>query len=472
MRGHTTWLSEDEKRLIYEQSLAVLESTGLRIPGSGLLPCLREAGAHVDEESGLVHFPSELVEAALRQCPREFVMAGLTSRDDVHVGDGKFHFATGGCVAHAIDLETGERRPSTLEDVRLATALLDEMPELEVMWTIATANDVEVERRELVEYQTILSTTRKHVTFVDCPHHVKEAKEIFAVLAGDLASFAARPRVSTLMTIASPLQVDGRLLDAHAELSRCGAPLKIYTMGEAGATSPVSLAGTVTQGLAEFLGCTTALQAAVPGAPVIFCFGAGVLDMRTTTFALGSLENTLMGCMAVEMAHYVGVPCLAPSIMTEAKEPGTQAGVEKGLKAFPICAAGPDVTSGGMGLLDTSSVLFLPQVVIDHELMRMVRAMLGEVEVSLETTGAELIARVGQGGTFLRERDTRDRVRAGEHFVPEVFTRQSYDQWKRAGRGELGVARALMDDALRMHEQRDPYLTCDQRAELERICGR
>ena len=398
-------------------------------------------------------------------------MAGLTPEDDVHVGDGDFHFATGGCVAHAIDLETGERRPSTLEDVRLATAILDELPELEVMWTIATANDVPVERRELTEYQTILTETRKHVTFVDCPHHVDEVKEIFALLSGDLAEFAARPRISTLMTIASPLQIDGRLLDVHAALARCGAPVKVYSMAEAGATSPMSLTGTVVLGLAEFLGCTTALQTAAPGAPVIFCFGAGVLDMRTTTFSLGSLENTLMGCMAIEVGHHLGVPCLAPGITTDAKEAGIQAGVEKGLKAFPVCATGVDVTSGGMGIFDTSSVIYLPQILIDHEVMRMVRAMLADVPVDAETTAAELIERVGPGGTFLSQRDTRLRMRAGEHLMPEIFTRLAYDQWKEVGLDETATARAKMGDVLRRHAARGPYLTDDQRGELGAICG-
>jgi trimethylamine---corrinoid protein Co-methyltransferase len=471
MRGRTTWLSEDEKDLVFEQALLVLERTGLRIAGSATLPKLREAGAAVDDATGLVRFPPELVHAAVAQCPREFVMAGLTPDDDVHVGDGCFHFATGGCVAHAIDLESGARRPSTLEDVRLATALLDEMDELEIMWTVATANDVPVERRELAEYQTILAETRKHVTFVDCPHNVDEVKEIFALLAGDLEVFAARPRISTLMTIASPLQVDGRLLDVHAALARCGAPVNVYSMAEAGATSPMSLAGTLVQGLAEFLGCATAIQTAAPGAPVIFCFGAGVLDMRTTTFSLGSIENTLMGCMAVEMARRVGVPSLAPSSTTDAKAAGIQAGVEKGLKAFPVCATGVDVTSGGMGILDTSSVIYLPQILIDHEVMRMVRAMLAEVAVDLESTAAELIGHVGPGGTFLSQRDTRLRMRAGEHLVPDIFTRLAYDQWMELGRDETAAARARMDDVLRRHDERGPYLSDDQRRALDQICG-
>ena len=105
-------------------------------------------------------------------------------------------------------------------------------------------------------------------------------KRIFEVLCGDLERFRERPRVSTLVTAASPLQVDGQVLDVHVAMAECGAPVKVYSMTSAGATSPVTIAGTVTQGVAEFLAITTMLQVAVPGTKVIFCFGSGILDMR------------------------------------------------------------------------------------------------------------------------------------------------------------------------------------------------
>ena len=101
----------------------------------------------------------------------------------------------------------------------------------------------------------------------------------------------------------------------------------------AGATSPVTLAGTVAQGVAEFLGIATALQVAAPGARLVFCFGSGVLDMLRTTFALGSLESGLMGAMATEVGHYLGVPTLNPGLSTDAKHAGIQAGYEKAMKA-------------------------------------------------------------------------------------------------------------------------------------------
>ena len=121
----------------------------------------------------MVRLPRDLVEWAAGQCPRAVLLAGAAEADDVLLDDGEgFHFCPSGCVAKTLDFRTGTRRPSTLDDVRSGTALLDEMSELDVMMTQVTATDVPLEHRELVEYHAILTETTRHVTFVDCPHEV------------------------------------------------------------------------------------------------------------------------------------------------------------------------------------------------------------------------------------------------------------------------------------------------------------
>jgi trimethylamine--corrinoid protein Co-methyltransferase len=349
--------------------------------------------------------------------------------------------------------------------------VLDELPQLDVQWTTVTANDVPRDERELREYFAVLTETGKHVTFVDCPTHVDEVRRIFEVLGGDLERFRARPRVSTLVTTASPLQVEGAILDVHIATAAWGAPLDIYTMAIAGATAPVTLAGTLVQGVAEFLGVATVVQTVTPGARLVFCSGSGVLDMRHTTFSLGCLENTIMACAAVEMGHSLGVPVLTPGLSTDVKHPGVQAGWEKGLKVFPVCATGSDLISGGMGLVDTSRTLCLPQAVIDDEIVAWVRRMAAEVEVSKDTLAVDAIAEVGPGGDFLGLRETRTRIRAGEHFMPAIATRLPYEAWEAAGLTEVDVARERVDEILRARAGRAPDLSEDQLAELASICG-
>jgi trimethylamine--corrinoid protein Co-methyltransferase len=434
-------LSAAEKELIYEEALSLLERVGLRMAGSRRLGELEEAGALVDHHTGIVRFTPELVDCARRQCPRRIVMAGLTPDDDVVLDEGRAsRFSPGGCASFALDHRTGQRRPSTLRDLREATILLDETSELDVMWTTVTANDVPLERRELTEYFTVLTETSKHVTFVDSPSAIGPVLAILEVLCGDLEAFRERPRISTLFTVASPLRIDGRLLDFHAAMASHGTPVEIYTVPIAGATAPATIAGTVTLGLAEFLGAATAMQILSPGARLIMGPSGVVLDMRTAQICYGALEGGLMDVAFTETLHHLGIPVTCPGLATDAKHLGLQNGFEKALKAFVTVAAGSDLLSGGMGLLDAVDTLYLPQVVADAEIVAMIRRLLGEVDISRESIGTDTIARVGVGGTFLAERETRERLRAGEHFVPRVATRLPFETWQAEARTEVDVA--------------------------------
>jgi trimethylamine--corrinoid protein Co-methyltransferase len=470
MRARTTWLSDAEKSRIVEQAMELLTGVGMRFAGSAVLPELAARGASVDETTGVARLPRKLVEWALGQCPRGILMAGLTEADDVLLDEGEpFHFSPSGCVAKTLDFRTGVRRASTLQDVREAAALNDELPNLDIMWTQVSASDVPLEQRELIEYFTLLTETRKHVTFVDCPTEVESVVRLCEALAGDLDRFRARPRISTVCTAASPLQVDGGLLDVHAALARIGVPVEVYSMTIAGATSPVTLTGTVAQGLAEFLGIATALQVAAPGARLVFCFGSGVLDMLRTTFALGSLESGLMAAMATEVGHHIGVPVLCPGLSTDAKHAGIQAGYEKAMKAATVCAAGPDIVTG-WGLIDSHNTMSLPQSVIDNEMAGMLRRLNAPVEVSDATLGGAAVAAAGPGGGFLGQKDTARRIRAGEHFMPAVSDRLSYEKWAAEGGDEYAHACELVETTLAEHAARPAYIDGDQLDELAAIC--
>jgi len=470
MRAQTTWLSDGEVNLITEQAVELLSTVGMRMKGSRVLPLLAERGARVEETTGVVHLPRELVQWALSQCPRTFTMAGATPAEDVVLGEGRGpHFCPSGCVAKTLDFRTGERRPSTLEDVRLVTGLLDELAELDLMWTQVSATDIADERRELAEYFVTISETSKHVTFVDCPSKVEPVVRLFEVLSGDLERFRERPRISTVVTAASPLQVEGPVLDTHVALAARGAPVEVYTMSIAGATSPVTLAGTVTQGVAEFLGIATALQVAAPGSRVVFCFGSGVLDMLQTTFSLGAVESALMAAAATEVGHHLGVPVLCPGLSTDAKYAGIQAGYEKALKTLAVCSAGPDIVTG-WGLIDSHNTMSLPQSVIDNEIAAMVRRLLGNVEISEATVAAATVEKVGPGGDFLAQKETARRIRSGEHYMPTIATRLSYEKWVEEGASEIKTASALVEKLLAKHAAKEPYLADDQLREMASIC--
>ena len=117
------------------------------------------------------------------------------------------------------------------------------------------------------------------------------------------------------------------------------------------------------------------------------------------------------------------MPVIAPGMATEAKHTGSQAGHEKALRGLTACAAGADVLSGGVGMLDSVNTFYLPQIVIDNEIAGMIRRLLADVEISHDAIFGDMVERVGIGGHFLAGEETRRRIRADEHFTPAISTR-------------------------------------------------
>jgi len=192
--------------------------------------------------------------------------------------------------------------------------------------------------------------------------------------------------------------------------------------------------------------------------------------------SLGCLENTLLGVASVSIAHHLGLPVHNSALASDAKHPGVQAGYEKGLKALPAALAGADILGGGFGALASSSLFHLPMVPIDAEIAAMVRRLAAGADVSPESVMVDAIERVGIGGNYLKERITRERIRAGEHFYPSIGSRLSYDQWVSDGRSETDAAVETVERILAERDAQarpgDASLLEDAQLEaLGEICG-
>jgi len=463
------WTTAEQRALIYEQALGLLERMGMRFGTGRALDVLAGAGARVDVETGVARIPPDLVERALAALPELVVLGGMTPDDDC-VLDGTIHFLNSGTPTHTVDFETGAYRATTADDLRKATVLLEAMPSVDITWPIVAATDVPSEQRILTEIAVTLSKTRKHVQHeLEDMWQVEPILRLMEICGGDLEGQRSRPRLSLVCCTASPLMAHGPMLDACLAAAARGVPLAVLPMPVAGGNAPVTVAGTVTMNIAEFLGVATAVELACPGAPLILGAAPGTLDMRSTTFSFGALEGAQATAIGVEIGHDLGVPVIGPAIATDAKYAGIQAGFEKALRGLVVASSGADLMTGGIGLLAGAGVLSLPQIVIDDEIAQMIKRILGEVEISPETIMADMIERVGFSGDYLREKETRRRVRAGEHFMPTVASRLSYEVWEARGRSEYDIACEKVRQLLAEEEASEPLLSQDQARELDAL---
>jgi trimethylamine--corrinoid protein Co-methyltransferase len=470
MRTRTTWLSQAEKELILDEAYGLLERMGMRFGPCASLDLLEAEGAVVDRAAGTARLPRALVERALAPCPRTVLLGGATPEDDCLLDGSDVHFLPSGSPTHVLDHETGDYRASTSDDLRKATLVCDAMPAVDIMWPAVAGTEVADHQRLFVDLITVLSATTKHVQHeVLEPRQVAPMLELLSVLGQGDEELGLRPRVSLVCCTASPLKVEGHMLDACVEMARHHVPILVYPMPIAGATAPITTAGAVTLNIAEFLACATAIALAAPGAPLMMGAGASLLDMHAGTFSFGALETALMAASIAEVSHHLGFPVLCPGLATDAKGHGVQAGYEKALKGLFVAEAGADLITGGIGLLGGAGILSLPQIVVDAEIAAMIKRMLGEVEVSRETAAVAAVERAGFDGHFLRDPETKRRLRAGEVFMPAVSTRLSHEAWAAQGRDEYGVAAERVSEILAAADARGPLLDERQQAGMAAI---
>src|SRR4030067_2893309 len=110
-------LSPQDIEKIHQATLDVIESVGVRFPSPKALDIWASHGATVDRETSIVKAPGSLVEAALNIAPPVYSLAARDSSQDLPLDGNHVFVGTDGCGVEVLDIHTGERRRSCLQDV-------------------------------------------------------------------------------------------------------------------------------------------------------------------------------------------------------------------------------------------------------------------------------------------------------------------------------------------------------------------
>lgn len=422
-------LTEDDRALIHEKTLQILQETGIKIKSKRILDLMAQHGCRVDAERKTIKFPPELVEKSLKSAPAKFILGGLDPAKDLQMGGGCSYLSTDGQGCYVNDLETGCRRGSTMQDFADSVVLCDTLDYISLYWPIISALDVPPEVRTLRELATAYRYTGKHVqTDVFTPQEVPFFIDLLEVVLGDRKKIKERNIFSVVCCPVSPLGYDPEMMEAGLELTEYFVPINILPMPIAGATAPVSLLGSVLLNNIEVLAALTIFQSYQPGTPLIYGSSSGILDMRTGLFAVGSPEEGLQNAACAEMARFYGLPSFASGLASDAKEPGIQAALEKVASGITPWLSGTDIL-GGAGLVETCQCLYFEQLIIDEEFFGYINRIKEGIRGGEAYILDDVIGEIGAGGHYLSHRTTKQLLRDGEHYIPKLVNRESHEVW-------------------------------------------
>jgi len=301
--------SDDELNDIHLATLEVLRRTGVWVEDGEALDVFEQGGADVDREAHIVRLPAHIVEEAIRCAPPTLTLCGRTADRDVVLESGRVGFTNFGEGIKVTDLESGELREPTKRDVAEATRLIDALPEIDVLERPVGAHDVPQDAVPLHNAEAIFANTTKHVFIGPINGRLLERiVDMAAAVVGGAATLRRRPLVSFITCPVSPLKLVKDCCEIIMGAARSGSAVNVLSMAMAGASSPISLSGTLVTHNAEVLSGITLAQLTARGAPVLYGSSTTAMDLRLASASVGSPECGLINAAVAQLARFYLLP--------------------------------------------------------------------------------------------------------------------------------------------------------------------
>jgi trimethylamine---corrinoid protein Co-methyltransferase len=459
-------LSDAQLAEIHGASLAILRRTGVRVYEEESLQLLHGAGCHIDDGTR-VRFPAAVVEDALRAAPSRVVLSQRDGTPALFLEGRHSYFGTGSDLPYTRDLESGERRPSLLADVEQVARLVDALPQLDFVMSMALPSDVPSATSDRRSFRAMVANTSKPVVFTAWDEGgLADIVAMAAAVAGGAEALQRSPFLLAYLEPTSPLQHTAEVLRKLLLMADRGLPF-VYAPGPVeGATAPVTPAGSLAMANAEVLSGLVITQLRRPGTPFVWGSGSGPMDMLTTTATYAGPEFMLHCLAMAELAHvYYGLPVWGFAGCSDSKLPDMQAGIESALWILWAALSGTNLVHD-VGYIESGLTCSYEMIVIGDEIISFVRRLLGGMRITPETLALDVIDAVGPGGDFLGTDHTLDHYR--DVWYPRLFDRRMVEGWQEAGRPTaLERARAMARETIA--SQRPAALPPEVSAQLQSI---
>ncbi len=442
-----TLLTPEQVERVHAASLEILEGVGLLVRHPKARGLFEKNGCKVDAQTQIVKFPAPVVEKFRSMLPPEFTFRGRDPKCDRTIPRDGPLIVTGSSAPDIIDPVTGRERRSRSDDIARIAHLINELPGYDVFSVSTLADDAPADHFTLARLYPALKHCLKPVRITT--RDLADAAEILrlgVVIAGSEAAYRAHPFITHhFCPVVSPLTMDMTSTEMLIFFAEGKWPVYPSIVPNAGLTSPMSLAGTLAQGNAEFLAAAVLMQMVQPETPTIYATLPTVADMRTGAYASGGIECGMLHMAFAQLARFYGVPCGGYIGLTNAKLNDAQSGFETGMSTVAGVLAGADMLNMG-GLLDALKVFDFAKAVIDDEMALMLKRIKRGLEFSETELALDAIAQVGPGGSYMTNPHTMKRMKSVALF-PGLADRNARAQWE--SKGSLDThARAMQ----RVHE--------------------
>jgi trimethylamine--corrinoid protein Co-methyltransferase len=430
-------LDEEGLQLIENNADTILEEIGIEFRDMPeALDILKKGGADIDGVR--VRFPRGMCRSIIQaSAPAEYTHHARNPERNVRIGGKNMVCVPAYGSPFVFDLDKG-RRYATLEDFQNFIKLAYSSPIMHLSGgTICEPVDVPVNKRHLdMVYSHIKYSDKGFMGSVTAPERAQDTVEMIKIIAGDnyIDPETGRPRTyaTSLINANSPMTFDDTMLGAAKVYAENDQACIITPFILAGAMSPVTVAGTAAQSLAEALAGLTFVQLVNPGAPVIMGSFASSMSMQSGAPTFGTPEPALVLYVMAALARRLGVPFRSGGGLCGSKLPDAQAASEAVNTMLPAALAGVNFMLHTAGWMEGGLSMGYEKFIMDVDQASMLEIMLGGVDLSENGQAMDAIREVGPGVHFLGCNHTQNNFKTAFYRSP-ITDNNSFEQWELDG---------------------------------------
>ena len=429
-------LTEADIAAIDSNIFRILEEVGFNQATPHCIEACTAVGAVLGDD-GRLRMPRAVVENALQQAARNLTLHAQDPEYDLHLSGSRVHFSTAGAAVLIADSKTHAYRESSAQDLYDLARIVDNCEHIHMFQRMCVLREVpDNMAMDISTAYCAISGTRKHVgtSFTEAKH-VEKVLEMLHLVAGGEAEWRARPFVSqSSCFVVPPMKFAEDALESLRVAVEGGMPVLLLSAGQAGATTPATLAGAVSQAWAEILGVLVYVNAIEPGAPAIAGAWPFVSDLRTGAMSGGSPEQALLSAACAQMGLHYDLPFGTACGMSDSKLPDYQGGAERAYTLVPPALSGANIIYEAAGMYASLLGACPESLLLDNDVLGAVARITRGIEVNEETLSFDNIKKVCTAGEghYLGSGQTLS-VMQSEYIYPDFGDRSSPTEWADAG---------------------------------------
>lgn len=443
-------LTEEALEIIETNAETVLEEIGVGfVDNPKALERWREAGAEVTGER--VRIPRGLARKLCATAPEMITQHARNPERSVEIGGRNLVIAPVYGPPFVRDIDGG-RRYATMAD-------FEKFVKLGYMsrWlhhsggTVCEPTDVAVNKRHLdMLYAHMSLSDKPFMGSVTEPVRAQDSVEMCDILFGGLDG---RCVMTSLININSPMTFDATMMGALEVYAKAGQACIVSPFIVGGAMAPVSIAGTLTQVLAEVLAGVAYAQLINPGAPCIFGAFVTSIDMNSGAPTFGTPEAAHITYGAGQLARRLKLPYRSAGGFCGSKLPDAQAGYESANSLNTGLQAGVNFMLHGCGWLEGGLVASFEKFVMDADQLGALHQFARGVAMDENAQAMGAIEEVGPGGHYLGCAHTQAHFKEA-FWRSDVLDYKPFETWADEGeRDTVTLAKAKVAYLLENYRQ-------------------